>query len=74
MNAILLKDKILKNHLKSNLFKAQIFDITGKQLIHIGKKIYFNSENINVSYLKPGIYFVQLEIDNNTKTIKFIKR
>ncbi|MFZ4740211.1 MAG: T9SS type A sorting domain-containing protein [Bacteroidales bacterium] len=69
-------DKININfyNTKCNIFKAQIFDITGKQLIQIGQKIYDDFTSINVSHLKSGIYFVQLKTEDNTKTIKFIKR
>jgi len=39
----------------------------------IQEKIIENHLKINVSYLKPGIYFIEVLIGKNKLTSKFIK-
>jgi hypothetical protein len=52
--------------------KLQIIDITGKVLI---SKVLLNSSivNIDVRLLENGVYFVLINTENNSQTLRFIK-
>ena len=52
--------------------KLQIIDITGKVLI---SKVLLNSSmvNIDVRSLENGVYFVLINTENNSQTLRFIK-
>jgi hypothetical protein len=49
-----------------------IFNIVGQLVKSV--KLETNATVINITDLKSGIYFVQMKTDNNTRTIKFVKR
>jgi hypothetical protein len=52
--------------------KINIFNILGQEVLSlIGNNIF---ENINISNLQTGTYFVKVEIDNITQTLKLIKQ
>ena len=51
--------------------KLQIFNVIGKRVY---KQNGLNSKTINVSFLKNGIYILQIQHNNQQKTLKLIKR
>ena len=51
--------------------KVKIFDVYGKELLNETK---FKTNEINISNLAAGIYFVKVENANETKTLKFVKQ
>ncbi|OFY32628.1 MAG: hypothetical protein A2275_05650 [Bacteroidetes bacterium RIFOXYA12_FULL_35_11] len=51
--------------------KFQIFDLRGVQLC--SGSLVLNSEDINLSYLQAGVYFIKITNSKTTSTIKFIK-
>ena len=61
-----LNIKGLDNTVKS----ATIFNVTGQKVISQTT----NLNTINTSALTPGIYFLNLETENTTKTVKLIKQ
>jgi len=69
-------DKIVINfeNSKNNLFKINIFDITGKLLIGNNQNTINKSNSFDVSYLKTGIYFVTIEVNNRNYTRKVVIR
>jgi hypothetical protein len=51
-----------------------MFDMTGKEVSANLLNIKLNAELLEVTNsLSPGIYLVQVNLDNKIKTIKFIK-
>lgn len=57
--------------------KFQIFDINGKlikkEVLHIQNKELFHIDR-DISKFKPGLYLINLKVNNNTKFYKFIKQ
>ncbi|AUC84511.1 peptidase S8 [Polaribacter sp. ALD11] len=51
-------------------YKIQIFDILGKKVFQQNNVI---SNEIDISYLEKGVYFVKVSKENKNKTIKVIK-
>jgi len=58
----------LKVDIPSNS-ELKIIDLTGKILINIKS----NNGLVNVDYLKPGIYYLQVEYNSATSTKRFTK-
>ena len=50
--------------------QVTIYSLDGREIVSATE---FEKNTIDVSFLKPGIYFLQLKSDSNTKTLKFIK-
>lgn len=65
-----VKDVLNIKGLNNELQKAVIYNVNGQKVITQTS----NLETINTSALTSGIYFVQLETANSTKTIKLIKQ
>jgi len=51
--------------------QVNIIDMNGRIVL---KTIISSENNISVSSLKSGVYFVQLEVENKTVSYKFVKR
>lgn len=49
----------------------ELYNIIGQQVL--SNKLSQTDETINLSLLKDGIYFVKVNIDSNTQTIKLLK-
>jgi hypothetical protein len=58
--------------LETNEVVFTIFDFTGKLIVQKGK-ISTEQSHIDVSFLKEGIYIIQIEIENQFYNYKFIK-
>ncbi|MGM5471260.1 choice-of-anchor J domain-containing protein [Flavobacteriaceae bacterium LMO-SS05] len=54
------------------LSSVEIYNLLGQKVVN--KRLSNTTENINLSTLVDGIYIAQLEIDNTTKAIKFLKQ
>lgn len=52
------------------LTKYQILDINGK----VVTATTYSNEGIDVSFLTPGVYFIQLQSEKETATLKFVKK
>ncbi len=48
-----------------------IFDITGRRILYT---ILRNENSMDVSMLHPGIYFLRMEKEGKSETVKFVKR
>ncbi|MAX70147.1 MAG: hypothetical protein CMC76_03460 [Flavobacteriaceae bacterium] len=55
----------------STLTSIEIYSITGKNVI--SKKLSNSREAINLSELTDGIYLAKVNINGNSKTVKFVK-
>jgi hypothetical protein len=51
--------------------RVKLFDISGKLMMQFN---YDGSEQINVTILQPGIYFLEARTENGVVKGKFIKR
>ena len=60
---------ITTNSISNN--NLHIFDISGKEVIYIES---FKQENLDISYLQSGVYFLQIENGKNTETVKIMKQ
>ena len=56
----------------SALDSVEIFNILGQNVLN--KSLSQTNETLNLSSLKDGIYIARINIDNRTKTIKFLKQ
>ncbi len=65
----ILTIKITEGNL--NEYKLKIYTILGKQILNIDE---LKSKNVNVSNLKSGIYFLDIQKGNTNKVIKLIKK
>ena len=61
---------IINNLSNKQIKKIVIYDITGKQIINLNE---CTENNIDVSYLKPGIYELLIQLDKLAIQRKFIK-
>ena len=52
-------------------YSLHIFNISGEEVTYIET---FNQNNLDISYLDSGIYFLQIESDTKTETVKIIKQ
>ena len=57
---------------QSALDAVEIYNILGQNVLN--KSLSQTNENLNLSSLKDGIYIARIDIDNRTKTIKFLKQ
>lgn len=57
-----------------NFQTIRILDLVGKELISIKEPPGSNYHKIDISLFNPGLYLMQVEINNDTRTFKFIKR
>ena len=55
----------------SNDYSLRIFDVSGKEITYISS---FKEEILDVSDLDYGVYFLQIQSENKTETIKIIKQ
>ena len=51
----------------------RILDLVGKELLSINNPSGKSYQQINISRFNPGLYLIQIDIDNETKLFKFIK-
>ncbi|NDW08566.1 T9SS type A sorting domain-containing protein [Dysgonomonas sp. 520] len=57
-----------------NIQSFSIFDLEGK-VVYMQAQDIKNQTNINLGFLNPGLYFFQtLDVDNQTQTVKLIKK
>jgi plastocyanin len=52
----------------------RILNLVGKELLSVNNPSGKSYQQINVSQFNPGLYLIQIDIDNGTKLFKFIKR
>ncbi|WP_298766499.1 S8 family serine peptidase [uncultured Polaribacter sp.] len=52
-------------------YQYKMFDVLGKKVL---QQVKFNQNQIDISLLKKGVYFLQLSKDNQQKTIKILKQ
>ena len=58
---------------KTNILNGiQLYSLLGQQVLY--KKLSDSEENIDLSYLKDGIYIGKVTIDNRIQSFKFIKQ
>lgn len=70
---ILLVKKLTITSLPTEIVQIHIYDVLGRQ--HLYKKIYDQDKSIELTSLKPGLYFLKLTIGNGeTQKFKFIKK
>ena len=55
----------------SSNYSLRIFDVSGKEVINIPS---FKEDVLDVSNLDYGVYFLQVQSENKTETIKIIKQ
>ncbi|WP_396169954.1 T9SS type A sorting domain-containing protein [Flavobacterium sp.] len=67
----LVKDKVTITY-KEPLSEVKVFNISGQQML--SKKINENEAQIEMANLSKGVYFIQVNAGNTTKTIKVIKQ
>lgn len=67
---------ILNIQLKEEVydFKINIFDLNGRNVFTQKDSVSKSLRTYNLSHLPPGVYVVQLEIDNQRKNLKWIKK
>ncbi|MCA6423804.1 MAG: T9SS type A sorting domain-containing protein [Flavobacterium sp.] len=65
-NPVLDKFKIKTDN---NIINVKLYDILGKEINNIN----LSDNEINISFLNKGIYFLKIEFSNSTKTIRLIK-
>ena len=63
------KEKVFIKGITSKLNAVNIYSITGEQVMTVKA----NLDEINLSRLKSGIYFIKLNSENASKTFKIIK-
>jgi len=62
-------EEMLNIQTSAQIRQATILDLSGRRILCIQ-----NTGNILVDHLKSGVYFLRVETENGTKTIKFIKK
>jgi len=68
------KEVTLSNSSNIGLESMQIFDVMGKQVLDVNISDMTSQITIDVSWLKSGIYMVQIQSDNGSTTKKMVKR
>lgn len=53
--------------------QLSVIDLAGKEVLSINSSVGFNSP-VDVSILKPGIYFLRINMDDQAFTTKFVKQ
>ncbi|MCB6062560.1 T9SS type A sorting domain-containing protein [Flavobacterium psychrophilum] len=53
----------------NNIYAIKLFDILGKEI----SAVNLSNNEINISFLNKGIYFLKIEFLNSTKTIRLVK-
>ena len=64
-------DKVFLNS-KETIHSVRLYDYTGQVLMK--KSINDKSHQLNISELKPGIYFLMMETENRSVTEQIIKK
>jgi hypothetical protein len=67
----LVKDKVTITY-KEPLSEVKVFNISGQQML--SQKVNETEAQIEMSNLSKGVYFIQVNAGNTTKTIKVIKQ
>ncbi len=67
------ENKVIIDGLKGNSKRISVLNING-QLMTSELKVTTDSLELNVSSLDHGLYFVKIDSDNSSETIRFIKR
>src|SRR5690554_2134948 len=57
-----------------NITQAKIYDLSGKQLLHLTFDKHQAQQQIAVEHLASGIYIIELASEKHTQKTKFIKR
>ena len=66
------KDLFLKFPNNIDELKVKIFDILGKLVVNIS--LSSKSNKIDLTALNKGVYILKIEVQNNPKSFKLIKR
>lgn len=53
--------------------QMNVFNVLGEQVIVKNVEVRSGIEKLNVSHLSAGVYYLQLKVDDQSTTIKFIK-
>jgi len=66
----------VQNSLKINgkentILQVSVFDSTGKQVISL--PAYQTFTEIGTDFLRPGVYFIRIQENNQVQTLKFVK-
>ena len=67
---------LVRNRLKisgkeNSILQLSIFDSTGKQVISL--PAYQTFTEIGTDFLRPGVYFIRIQENNQVQTLKFVK-
>jgi hypothetical protein len=66
---------VIANKAKQSIQNLEVLDITGKLVLtSLQEGTTEQSQQIDISNLKPGIYFIKLTTNNTTKVLRFIKK
>lgn len=63
----------LKTYKEKSLKKIDVFSSSGKKVLSLKNKDFFNKIILDVSSLKLGVYFLKTQIDGKTVIKKFVK-